>query len=233
MSDLAQRIRDHVDAAPPVTLDEVTGLAPQRRRSHRGVLVATVMVACAAAWTLARIDRADQQHVTVGNSGLPAECHSGVGCPMQPAEASKFLGFEVRLPTDLPTSWVQARQTLRQYDAGTKGGDPDRDVRMFRLLWAPPGTRLDSDGAVLGACPALLQVDQRPARPGESAQSHAVDVGNGRSVNGNISPATCESSAPSGVFALLDWTEDGVWYRVHAWRMEREEVLRVVRSLQR
>jgi hypothetical protein len=231
MLDLAQEIREYVDATPAVQLHEV---APFRTRRHRPVLVvsAAAVLACVVALTLVakgKGDRPGPLAVEVG-SQPPAECHSGVGCPMQPEAASKWLGFGVREPTIIPAGWVQVRESLRQYDSGAPPSDPHHDVRMFRLLWTPPGEDLNAPGR----CASYLQIDQRRAGPNEKTMSSRIEVGNGRSVGGFIHQAsTCGTSGETSVFAFVGWFDHGVWFRVMSSGVEREQLLRIVKSLQR
>lgn len=238
MPDLATRLREYADGARPIAFDDVTSGRPRRARSRVVVAIAAavVVIAVGAVAVLRRdTESGGSGHVTTTREPLPASCTAPSGCHMEPAVASRHLGFTVRLPIGIPDGWTRVRANLRVYPAGSRdqsGRVIAQTVTTYTLDWAPPGTDVDAPGT----CPTLLFVRERLAAPGEHEPAWPrVDLGDGVSAGGTLTPdATCgDPGGPRGSSAFLDWVDDGISFTLQSWNADEQHVLQVARSLNR
>ena len=233
MRDLARELREHVDNAPQIALTGITTRRPGRANTRLlaglAALVVLVTVVATIAVTRTHPDGHASRVETTSPRALPASCFAAPGCPMSPTVAATYLGFVVRVPSEIPAGWVQVRANLRVYLPGSQpGGLPKSRVLTYVFGWAPRGTDIYASG-----CPTSIFVHERLAQPGDPA-SGGLDLGNGRLVSGSISDAVCGNpGGPRGTSADLYWADHGVNVALNSWDVGRQQILDVARSLVR
>jgi hypothetical protein len=226
MSSLAEQLRVYVDSVSPVALSEVT---TRPRRWHRPVLVLVAAATCIglaiAGLAATRTTGSNRQvrTTTVPTSFDP--CTTAPGCPVDRTVASARLGFAVRLPTYVPAGWVKTSYAnLRVYPPHSQpNGSPQHTVLVYGVIWAPPGTDL------YAGCPDQLSIRQRRV-DFDRLGPGAVDLGNGRLVEGSVYSATCGTGGGTATFATFHWIDRGVYFTLNATGLARDEVVAVLRS---